>query len=1324
MNRDPGFEMSREAMAARGAAAAHRGALEVAAVAALATGVAVTIVQLPALRNAASWPGLGLALAVAAVTAIAWARSGSAVLPGGSASGWHRINGMLLLAPATFACTFFALELGRMASSQPLVYATACTIVAGVAGGATRWLLALARTEAAIEAEAWDEDRAASIVGLGVAGVVVLMLALGVARNTEYLVRIAAAEPVAGLVEQAGRQADLGQQVARIAARLAAEPSQLAALLPTYDDSVAALATTGQGLSAGIVQWSRRSGAPRTQEALASAERSNAARSILLARAADHRESLRDGGVEGDDYRRLQAEAERARDAFDATVRALAAAAREGHAQLRRAAAIGFALLLLVAALAGAAVSRATRRIVRAQQRVASARAAEHDRLASVVRGTRAIVVTADPNGLLTWANAAFEEVTGWNAADVRGRTPGSFLQCAETDPATVSSLRDALRARRPVRVEILNQRCNGERFWFDLSIEPQFDAAGRHLGFISFATDITETVQLRQRQRGLFDVMAAGVLVQDESGAIIDHNAAACRLLGLPTDELRGRCAIDAHWQAIREDGSPLPAEAHYAMHTLRTGEPVNGGVMGVQLPDGTRRWLEVSTRAIPGAQPGQRAVVASFLDITSRRLAAEAVAVERARMAAALEGTHAGVWHWRIPEGLITVDERWAEIYGEPMPADGCVAIGDWMRRLHPDDASAAREAAAMHFLGLTECYDAELRLRNRDGRWRWVHCRGRLTARDPHGAPASMYGTLLDITARKESAAAAASEQHKLRTLFDLAPVGVALARDEDGSIIDCNLALCTALGRSAAELAGRNLRDLTPADGLAEWEARNRSFREQGSVGPYEKEYLRPDGSRVPVLVSARRVPLADGGAAVWIIVQDISERKAMERGLQVEARTDKLTGLFNRAALIERLDAAVQQARLEPRAGFGLLFLDFDRFKLVNDTLGHEAGDELLRQIAQRLRGALRLTEHGPAGGTFVARIGGDEFVVLVSGTSDVRGIERVARRVLAALAAPYPIRGSDVQSSASIGVVSSAQCELDASAMLRDADTAMYEAKRRGRGIAVVFDEGMRSRLQRQVEVERHLRRAIAHDELSVVFQPIVDLESGQVASVEALLRWHSAELGEVSPAEFIPIAEDSGQIIEIGNWVLAAACRQFAAWLREHPDSPALVSVNLSRVQLGKPDVLLATVEQILDQAGLPAGRLQLEVTERDVMRDPAAVLLLMRHLRALGVRLAMDDFGTGTSSLACLRDYPFDVIKIDRGFVGDLGRNGQVLALVHATMMLIENLGMTSVAEGVETTAQAAILQSVGCRLAQGWLFGPPVALGDVPLRVGGDA
>ena len=591
-------------------------------------------------------------------------------------------------------------------------------------------------------------------------------------------------------------------------------------------------------------------------------------------------------------------------------------------------------------------------------------------------------------------------------------------------------------------------------------------------------------------------------------------------------------------------------------------------------------------------------------------------------------------------------------------------------------------------------------------------------RLLAANAEAAERAAVGAQREAEAAQLHLREMERSERRFQSAFTHASIGMALL-GFDGRIQLANPALAALVGRDAGTLTGRPFAELVSAD-------------ERGDV---ERALGLVPGSEFQSFARELRCQHASGGS-VWLALhasfftepgadepclilqaQDVSARRAAEAGLQHLAFHDALTGLPNRRRFMECLASAVTRSRGDARHAWAVMFIDFDRFKLVNDSLGHSAGDELLQQLARRVQERIRPSDT-------VARLGGDEFAILIENLEHERDAVLLADRLMDSLKTPFRVAGQTVTSSASIGITFSAFGYDNADAVLRDADTAMYEAKRRGRGMAVVFDEGMRSRLQRQVEVERNLRRAIPHGELSVLFQPIVDLESGLVASVEALLRWTSAELGEVSPAEFIPIAEDSGQIIEIGDWVLAAACRQFAAWLQAHPDSPALVSVNLSRVQLGKPDVLLATVEQILDQSGLPAGRLQLEVTERDVMRDPAAVLLLMRHLRALGVRLAMDDFGTGTSSLACLRDYPFDVIKIDRAFVGDLDSNGQVLALVHATMMLIENLGMTSVAEGVETTAQAAILQSVGCRLAQGWLFGPPVALAGVPLRVSGDA
>lgn len=440
--------------------------------------------------------------------------------------------------------------------------------------------------------------------------------------------------------------------------------------------------------------------------------------------------------------------------------------------------------------------------------------------------------------------------------------------------------------------------------------------------------------------------------------------------------------------------------------------------------------------------------------------------------------------------------------------------------------------------------------------------------------------------------------------------------------------------------------------------------------------------------------------------------EISERKELEHQLFDAAHTDKLTGLPNRAMLLQRLELAVAFSQVDPNERFALMFLDFDRFKNVNDILGHAAGDELLQQIAMRLRGALRVGDVHGGNGNAVARFGGDEFVVLLRDARTADEASRVARRLLEVFAQPYQILGQEVHSSASIGIVLGQADGRSAEELLRDADIAMYEAKRAGRATAVFFDPQMHERIARAQAMEAALRRAIEREELSLVYQPIVDLETGAMSSVEALLRWRHPELGQVSPAEFIPIAEESSLILQVGEWVLRESCRQWVAWHASLGEmAPKVMSVNLSRVQMHQGDRLVALVQEVLAEAGMPSGHLQLEVTEREVMRDPTTARSLMDRLRAMGVRLAMDDFGTGTSSLGCLREYPFDVIKIDKSFVDDLAANADVLAVIHATVSLIENLGMTSVAEGIEEIAQAGILQSIGCRCGQGYLFSRPI-------------
>jgi predicted signal transduction protein with EAL and GGDEF domain len=342
----------------------------------------------------------------------------------------------------------------------------------------------------------------------------------------------------------------------------------------------------------------------------------------------------------------------------------------------------------------------------------------------------------------------------------------------------------------------------------------------------------------------------------------------------------------------------------------------------------------------------------------------------------------------------------------------------------------------------------------------------------------------------------------------------------------------------------------------------------------------------------------------------------------------------------------------------------------------------------------------------------VARFGGDEFLVLINELKDGAEAQRIADALIESLSRTYVVNGRELYSTASIGVITSDQCLESAEAVVRNADVAMYEAKRSGRGCAVMFDDAMRARLTRFVTLEAGLRAALGTPQLSLVYQPIIELETGCMSSAEALVRWQHPQLGEISPAEFIPVAEESGLIVPLGQWVLQEALAEFAGWRDRDPQrAPQTICVNISRAELALGDRLLLQVSDLLHRNALPPQCLRLEVTERDAIRDPKTTLQVMHGLQRMGVQLAMDDFGTGTSSLGCLRDYPFDVIKIDRSFVSDLLTSPDVQAVIHAAITLVQNLGKASVAEGVETREQTAILQSLGCHFAQGYYFSRPL-------------
>ncbi|WP_053333677.1 putative bifunctional diguanylate cyclase/phosphodiesterase [Gemmatimonas phototrophica] len=450
-----------------------------------------------------------------------------------------------------------------------------------------------------------------------------------------------------------------------------------------------------------------------------------------------------------------------------------------------------------------------------------------------------------------------------------------------------------------------------------------------------------------------------------------------------------------------------------------------------------------------------------------------------------------------------------------------------------------------------------------------------------------------------------------------------------------------------------------------------------------------------------------------GAELRARVQSVIDRQRMLAELGRAAHVDSLTGLPNRSLLHLRLQHSIDRARENPAYGFAVMFIDFDRFKLINDSLGHEVGDQLLVEIARRLRHNLRAQDciTRDSGGTTVARLGGDEFVVILDDVPTVDMATAIAERLLPMLEQPYALQAHTVRTSASVGIVHSSSEYVDSDNMLRDADIAMYEAKARGKNCYVIFTPFMREAIHNRVRLENALRDGIGTDQFFLVYQPIISLDDRRVHSVEVLVRWRHPDLGLISPGAFIPIAEETRLILPLSDQVLRQACLQFVQWQREMPTlAPDYISVNLSRVQLADPTVAARTMA-ILEETGMSPQCLQLEVTESQLMQHRAMALDLLTTFKREGIRLAMDDFGTGYSSLSCLQEYPFDVLKVDRALTENVSRGRGYSALLHAVMTLADNLGLEVVAEGIEHMEQLVLLQALGCPYGQGYLLARPL-------------
>jgi diguanylate cyclase (GGDEF)-like protein/PAS domain S-box-containing protein len=475
-------------------------------------------------------------------------------------------------------------------------------------------------------------------------------------------------------------------------------------------------------------------------------------------------------------------------------------------------------------------------------------------------------------------------------------------------------------------------------------------------------------------------------------------------------------------------------------------------------------------------------------------------------------------------------------------------------------------------------------------------------------------------------------------------------------------------------------------------------------EQGYL-KVEYRILRPDG-KVRWLSSRRHVTYDDNGIPKRIdgIIHDITEQKIAQEQLVYEALHDALTGLFNRNLFMERVDNALQRLKRHPETLFAVVFIDLDRFKTINDSLGHQIGDQLIISTARRLESLVRTTDT-------IARLGGDEFVILLDPIDDINDAIRIAERIAHKLQLPLTLDGRQVFTSASIGIALSGLNYVFGAELLRDADIAMYRAKAKGKACYEIFDKEMYTQAIAQLQLENDLRQAIERQEFLVYYQPIVSTKTANLTGFEALIRWHHPQRGLVSPAEFIPVAEETGLIVPIGEWILTSVCEQIKSWQQQFSSHPK-ISVNLSVKQLRDVE-FIAKIDRILLKTGIEGRSLQLELTESMLMDKIEVLLEILSQLRSRGIQLSIDDFGTGYSSLSYLHRFPVNYLKVDRSFVKGLSSNVESLKITQSIVELANNLNIAAIAEGVETEEQLVRLRQLGCEYVQGYLFSPPLTV-----------
>lgn len=890
------------------------------------------------------------------------------------------------------------------------------------------------------------------------------------------------------------------------------------------------------------------------------------------------------------------------------------------------------------------------------------------------------------------------------------------------------------LRAGRPFQADFRMQHRSGAKFWAYAYLYA-INAGREKIDAIWILDDRTAqkaaeeaTRQVLREQKAILDNASVGILFT-EGGVMMSCNPRFAEMFGYTPGEMTGMRAIEVFpspeaYQAFGREAGPL----------LGNGLPFEKAEFQFKKRNGSLFWCRVRAKAVD-TDRSEEGTIWILEDVTEAR---QTLVEVQALM------TNASISILYTKNRIITRYNRgFADMFGY----DGDEALGLPGRALYPSDEAYARlGAAAGPLLSVGKPFQTEAEMARKDGSIMWSQLIGYVVNPDEPG-----QGTIWIIEDRTDAKRAEESLRNALlenQAILDSAVLGIAVV--ENGFNLRCNTKMEELFGYSPGEINGLSVQSLYPDK--TTWEqARTETARDfrAGRISMSEFQLVRKDGSRFWARLSGRPFDLAQAtGRSVWVVddvtarreaaeavrrTRDELEVRVLERTAelaganallqgeiverrQAEARVhhmayhDSLTGLPNRALLSDRLDRAMLAVQRSDRK-LAVMFIDLDRFKTINDSLGHLTGDYLLKEVASRLCRAVRASDT-------VARLGGDEFVVLVPGIREPEECANIAEKIIEALASSFPFEERLLHITPSIGISMYPDDGGDVETLMRHADAAMYHAKANGRNNYQFFMQRMNQAAAQHFELESSLRSAMAKQEFELYYQPIIDTVTRRLHTMEVLLRWRRPHEGLVLPDHFIPIIEENGLIVPIGEWVMRCACEQIVQWQRQGL-KPVPLAVNLSPRQFMNRG-LIESIRRVLDETGIDPALLEFEITETALMQHGEQTLEILGQINSMGIRLSIDDFGTGYSSLAYLKRFPVKKIKIDRAFIKDLEGSAEDQAIVEAIIALSNSLQLSVVAEGVETEGQYALLQKNGCKYAQGYLFAQPLSGDDAATQL----